>query len=469
MTAPDFDSETTVLPGGWEIHVHPRGWIYFANKRLQVVADQDIRRPDRLSTLLACISENSHFDLSEGVEMHYHYTMCLWVNHKYCIASYERHEANGLTEESYQNIDANTLNRRRRLYWNFLWTHPAHIEKCPARAVDDASDALTWFYTDNLISAAQSLSPFSKAECEELSRTIRDLSHPRHENSTAKVVFLAWFLREVCSYRDAESYGLRTLSETRVLSGVRKKAKPLSSSRPSPVLLPFVNLIITFLFFGIPRTYLDHMKSSFEYRGRLNALQEQWPSYVDRLVREYSHFLLISTVLLSATVGFLTVDDISRGTQAATTISAFSALGSIIIGVFSIWRHQANVKASFLWNYMQNTSNNVLGLQGHAMLLSLPPVLLVWAIITFTIAIFAYMTQHIGDGDPWERAWTCIAIFFFVIISLTVLAALHAFSVIWTYQSCSSRFWSWSWPWTRSKTTNLDSQISRKEMQFSGV
>jgi hypothetical protein len=38
-----------------------------------------------------------------------------------------------------------TVNRCRRLYWNYLWNHPVH-SPTPARALSDASDALTWFY-----------------------------------------------------------------------------------------------------------------------------------------------------------------------------------------------------------------------------------------------------------------------------------------------------------------------------------
>ncbi|KAF5369968.1 hypothetical protein D9758_001183 [Tetrapyrgos nigripes] len=449
--------EPRPLPDGWNLNVHPRGWIYFSSKKLKAVADQDIRDPDVFSQLLPLLEEHDSFDLKQGVEMHFHYHMCLYINHTYCIASYDCHEVNDLDDDSYRSFDANILNRRRRLYWNFLWTHPVH-EKCPPKALTDACDALAWFHTDNLVSGARSPVPFSKAECEELSRVVGELSQPHYENSVAKVAFLAWFLREVCSFRDAESYGLHTLKETHAIAGQRRP-KPVMSSRPTPALLPFINFIITFLFFGIPRTYLLHMKSSFEYGGRFAVMEKNWQAYVERLVREYSHFLLISTVLLSATVSLLTINDISRGAQAAATVSAFSALGSIIVGVFSIWRHQAKMKASNSWNYIRYAASmNMLGFHGHAMLLALPPVLLVWAIISFTVSIFAYMVQHVGDDDVWARAWTWTALAIFGFISVIVLSALHTFSVIWTYQRSET------WSWTRSGSGKMS-----KESEFSNV
>ena len=43
------------------------------------------------------------------------------------------------------NLLNHPVNRKRRLYWNYLWNHPSHVPT-PERAIPDASDALTWFY-----------------------------------------------------------------------------------------------------------------------------------------------------------------------------------------------------------------------------------------------------------------------------------------------------------------------------------
>jgi len=50
---------------------------------------------------------------------------------------------------------------------------------------------------------------------------------------------------------------------------------------------------IFILFFGIPRTYLNHVKAARTYRGRLDNVQQTWDAYIKRLVQEYSNFLLI--------------------------------------------------------------------------------------------------------------------------------------------------------------------------------
>ena len=47
-------------------------------------------------------------------------------------------------------------------------------------------------------------------------------------------------------------------------------------------------------------------------------------------------------MLLSATVGILTINDVEDVARTAAMLAAFASLGSITIGVFFVWRHQRN-------------------------------------------------------------------------------------------------------------------------------
>jgi len=47
-----------------------------------------------------------------------------------------------------------------------------------------------------------------------------------------------------------------------------------------------------------------------------------------------------------ATVGLLSVPDIQSTSRAAGIVSVFASMGSMITGVFCLWRHQTNVKQS---------------------------------------------------------------------------------------------------------------------------
>jgi hypothetical protein len=111
-------------------------------------------------------------------------------------------------------------------------------------------------------------------------------------------VFLAWFLREVCSYRDAEHYGQYTHRESIARRNPAHQLTGLQSINLSTPFSILVNAIFNALFFGIPWTYLSHVKTASEYRGRLDNVKNNWDEYILRLVREYSHFLLIVSYLV---------------------------------------------------------------------------------------------------------------------------------------------------------------------------
>ncbi|KAF9498484.1 hypothetical protein BDN71DRAFT_1587501 [Pleurotus eryngii] len=443
------------LPDDWTLCVHPQGWIYFYNAKCKVVIDADLRDTDVCRKATDFCSMGLP-DLAEGTEMHVQFLdhfsgndnrvemepapLCLLVNHAQCVASY----ISGLPDA--KNVDLNLppldpnkcmyipfllemvasgsrnplylnrgpVNKLRRMYWNYLWNHPAHAP-LPERAMKDATDAIAWFYTDNLISGRRSVVPFSKKECEELSEVLKGFNLSQSDGSVAKIVFLSWLLREVCSFRDAEQYGQLTRKEGKDLRLARHDSRPVVR-KPGQFILPVLGIIMNILFFGIPWAYLAHIEDTTKFKGRLEYMQNNWECYINRLVREYSHFLLISTVLLSATVSFLAIEDINQVARVGATISAFASLGSIIVGVFSIWKHQINTTTGGSFTYMHNARQKFLGHHGHAMLLSLPAVLLIWAITTFTLAMVAYTLQGITDLDVYDLKSSWIVVCSFIVV-----------------------------------------------------
>ncbi|KAF8211266.1 hypothetical protein K438DRAFT_1807001 [Mycena galopus ATCC 62051] len=441
-------ADSSSVPEGWVCHVHPQGWIYFSNPSLRIVTDQDIRIPE-VHEILDKVTQLP-LNNEDGIELHLQATrelsgaatedrtqagvLSLAINHSHCIASYKLED---VTQFDSLQRDLRTLNRRRRLYYNFLWNHPCHAA-LPLNALDQAKDALIWYTTDNLISGQRSVVPFSKTECDDLSKVLKELGDPCYTASPARTVFVAWFLREVYSFRDSTQYGSYTLKQ---LEALRHESKPSSSptSRPPTFLLPLVNLVIRVVFFGIPLIYLSHVRKSSEYRGRLANIQQNWENYIERLVREYAHFLLIATVLLGATVGLLSISDLLQPAKTAAIISALASLGSIIVGVVAIWRHQASTRTADSFTYMYNAQHNYLGYHGFAIILSLPPVLLVWAVFTFSVSILAYAMQDaIGSASDSLSAWMVFSLF--LVFLVLVFAALYTFSGLWSFPQRSRIF-----------------------------
>ncbi|KAJ8595291.1 hypothetical protein M405DRAFT_929576 [Rhizopogon salebrosus TDB-379] len=432
------NEDSTHVPSPWHLCVHPRGWIYFFHPVLRILTVDDIRDPavhDLVMQKAAQYTTDDQdieikiFGLSLKPTPFDH----LVVNHAHCIASHE------FAEVQSKNISAlqePALCRARLHYWNYVSRHPVHFPT-PEGALRDAVDALVWYFTDNLIAGSNSTVPFSKTECEEL---LRLLKHTELYSgaSPSKSIFLAWILKEVYSVRIANSYGKYTEKQSKE---IRTASAPRQVSVPEQqgiVMSSVRSAIVSVFFFGIPRTYLAHVKAARTYRGRLDNVQQTWDSYIKHLVQEYSNFLLIATVLLSATVSFLAVPNIEQGGLFACVIATLCSLGSIIVGVFCIWSHQNNTTTSASFSYMHNVEHS-LGLQVHATLLSLPPVLLVWAIVAFTASIIAYSLQGLGNSsqDP-ATAWAVVGIFVLILFAVSTL--LYSFSVIWTPTRSRFRF-----------------------------
>ncbi|KAK7695510.1 hypothetical protein QCA50_000146 [Cerrena zonata] len=64
--------------------------------------------------------------------------------------------------------------------------------------------------------------------------------------------------------------------------------------------------------------------------------------------------------------------DIEQVAKALGLISVFSALSSIVVGVYFVWRHHRPPPSKSTMAYIHKARNNPLGLTGHAILLSLP-------------------------------------------------------------------------------------------------
>ncbi|THH13919.1 hypothetical protein EW146_g6354 [Bondarzewia mesenterica] len=327
------------IPPGWDLYIHPQGWVYFKNRQVRVVTDEDVRIPETLKSVEQYISSFPISELDEHMEillphgaMPGEHGLTLVVNHSLCIAS---HYLDEVRTTNVCKLDPYQVNRLHRLFWNYLQGHPAHVPT-PANAEQEVRDALTWYHVDNLISGSRSTVPFSKMECEDLLKILNDTQVDWQQGSISRTVFLAWLSREIWSFRDAERYGQYTIKQSNVLRADRLRTGPASVT---PLVLPAyisipLDFVINVVFFAIPRTYLAHVKAASEYHGRLSSIQARWEQYIDRIVREYQDFLLIATVLLSANVSFLAINDLSPIATAAGIVSVFASLGSIIVGVF---------------------------------------------------------------------------------------------------------------------------------------
>ncbi|KAL7282507.1 hypothetical protein ACG7TL_003978 [Trametes sanguinea] len=434
-------------PSGWTMHTHPRGYVYWSNASCQVVVDEDVRQSANLARASKFCDQCADLALDEGMEAYMiggmDVSFCLFVNHRQCAAGYDlsKMRNDAITDQSSAG-----LLRARRLYWNFVAHHPAH-SPCSPHGFEEAIDALRSYYHEHLMYGSHCIAPFSKTECEELLSVLRRAKE-EEDGLPATTALLGWVLKDVYSFRAADRFGQVTRDELKAYRESLSKPRDFAPRQSSATRLLLLFLIVG-PFFGIPQTYLEQVKSASEFRGHIAGLRENWESYTLQLVREYSDFILIATVLLGATVGLLTINDIGETCKGAAMISAFAALGSITVGVFFVWRHQRNARMPASFTYLHNARNSALGLSGHALLLSLPPVLLVWSLVAFTVAVVAYAMQEVNQAATW------VVFAAFVVILLAVMAGVYTFSTIWQWQS-NEGWWAGLFRWRRRIRSRKD-------------
>ncbi|KAI0650607.1 hypothetical protein C8Q79DRAFT_901712, partial [Trametes meyenii] len=423
----DISLTSNVAPKGWTLYIHPRGFIYWLNSRHHAVVDEDIRNPSSLEKANQFCSQCANLNLSEGMEAHMlggmDASFCLFVNHNQCVAGYDLAK---VRDGAVRDMPVSGLLRARRLYWNYITYHPSH-RPCPKQGFSEATDALRSYYHEHYTYGTRCVAPFSKQECEELLNFLHRAKE-EEEGLPATAALLGWVLKDVYSFRSANKFGQVTREQLKTFHNVVAHP-PDFAPQQSTLMRLFLLFLIHVPFFGIPQTYLAHVKNASEFRGHLAGLKQNWEAYTLQLVREYSDFILIATVLLSATVGLLTIDNIGEACRVAAMLSAFAALGSMTVGVFFVWRHQRNARVPSSITYLHNARNSALGLSGHAILLSLPPVLLVWSIVAFTAAALAYALQDISLASTW------VMFGLFMLVFVLVTAGVYTFSTIWHWQS----------------------------------
>ncbi|KAJ3528761.1 hypothetical protein NM688_g7951 [Phlebia brevispora] len=439
------------IPNGWTSYMHPRGWAYFRNHEYHVITDEDIRIPLVCETLSNFCVQHPFGDLSDGFEVHIightvQNSVCVLVDHNECLAGFDLIEKN--SKESISQWSVGKLISQRRRYWTYVQNHPVHLA-LPAYAFAEAKDALQALLVDHMLSGSRSTAPFSKQECRELLDTLSNFIEHGGSSLPSCTTFVAWILRIIYTMRGENKYWQYNRRSFEEATAPRPNPKPHHILSMKYRLL--LSIIVNVLCFGIPYTYLSHTEKASEFHGRLEGLQAAWQDYTTQLAHEYANFVIAGTVLLSVTVGFLATPDITYPAKLLCIVAIFASLGSMTTAILFVWRHDRQISSSHTVTYpiayffpdlhtlsrqrayIHNVRNGRLGLTGHAILLSLPPVLLVWALLMFTAAIVVYSVQSLLGAVGLAIIFAALALVLFVVVS-----GVYTFSRVWRWRRAKS-------------------------------
>ncbi|KAG8927763.1 hypothetical protein FRC02_007794 [Tulasnella sp. 418] len=145
---------------------------------------------------------------------------------------------------------------------------------------------------------------------------------------------------------------------------------------------------------GIPANYRRRLGRAewiqWASSRRWTDQQKAMDGFLKSLVDEWNIIILLSTLFLSASVGFLTVGNIGRIAEATVLISLIFSLSGIILSVVLVWRYQRQLSNNYdmqavMDEFIYDADEEILPI-----FLGLPVSFLVWSVIFFSVGVVSY-------------------------------------------------------------------------------
>jgi len=154
--------------------------------------------------------------------------------------------------------------------------------------------------------------------------------------------------------------------------------------------------VLSLILFFLPDVHLQELKKV--WTDEL-IIEEVWMGFMQKLLSEWTEFVLYSTVMLAANVAFLAIQGVFVIPQPgwikpcpamiASSISLVFSIGSIITGLVLIRRNRTMMveDAKTAWDYLKEIENRYFHLEPLAIIFSLTYALLMWSVWLFFIAL----------------------------------------------------------------------------------
>jgi len=205
----------------------------------------------------------------------------------------------------------------------------------------------------------------------------------------------------------------------------------------------FITILSPILFLA-PEVHLQEIEKLWTDEIIIDAA---WKGFVPKLLEEWQELILLSTVMLSANVGFLAIPGVVMSTlndnitsarqvviftspaQIASYMSMEASVGSIVIGLLLIRHNRAKQKEdpAGASNYLIQYTHRKFGLEPMAILFSLPWALLMWAMVMFFVAL---LLVCLGTSNLPTRI--------FIAVTSVMMVVLVGWCILWSWRSGES-------------------------------
>ncbi|KAI9458568.1 hypothetical protein BJY52DRAFT_1212082 [Lactarius psammicola] len=404
---PERGSEKDCAP--WVSATHPDGALYFFDPARRLFTDTDMHEPGlrramedfylHLQTVLRVKGPPSkNYDLvldlcKEGEQMQCsYYYACHKTRCLFWLEPYNTKDM--LSEVSWVAPPAHLKHRLEAFYWSHWSLYPALYRRRRLKPAiyDELVGILTHGCMDVMTSKSSTL-PYDEDTMKKMLDLVRNAkeSNSNLMYHTAAVTRLLSFFAH---WRFLYFHGQKTarLDKHQTVHSEAKRERTL-----------FITLLSPLLFLA-PEVHLQEIDKLWTDGIIIDAA---WKSFVPKLLEEWQELILLSTVMLSANVGFLAIpavvlsnlnNNITNASQVviftspaqiASYMSMEASVGSIVIGLLLVRHNRSKQKEdpAGASTYLIQYTHPRFGLEPMAIIYSLPWALLMWAMVMFFIAL----------------------------------------------------------------------------------
>ncbi|KAH9071193.1 hypothetical protein EDB83DRAFT_321597 [Lactarius deliciosus] len=403
-------------PEGWVPATHPGGSLYFYNAERRIFTDVYMYDDDLSAEIHAFAAlldkerteplPTDNYDLvldiikvtdDETVWAYYyvdHVSKTLFWQHFYECKDSLLREVHGVQEPGHLKL------RLESLYWVHWSLYPGpDWRKFPENASNELLGALLSSGIDSLTSKV-STSPYTVAEMESMRDFIKEAETlgPEDPHVIASVARLLSFYAH---WRFLHFHGQKCSRQDRYKSIYK------GSSRKRTILVRTLSPILFFF----PDIHLVELEKVWTDEIVVEAL---WKEFMQKLVSEWTEFVLYSTVMLAANVAFLAIPGViiappyptppvpnntwikPSPAQITSSISLVFSIGSIITGLLLIRRNRTMMTKGpkSAWYYLHGMRKRWFGLEPLAIIFSLTYALLMWSVWGFFVALLIFSFQN---------------------------------------------------------------------------
>ncbi|OAX37512.1 hypothetical protein K503DRAFT_742598 [Rhizopogon vinicolor AM-OR11-026] len=380
----------------WQSHVHPEGTLLFYEACKRIVTEVDIRQSDnakkieRASNALRLLAKGKNINIPETAEL------VLGISddddtYGYYFVDHDSKSlfwAESYKPDIFEDVPAKEKSHIKYAYEMQYWIHCDLFPNqrfVQTDSVDRLNGIIMHAYAET-VTAEASLAPYSADDLNALMALIgplKDSVGKAHEHSICIIARL-----------------MQTFTHAQFINFCGQPAARLDVDKPlyhqredrhgwTTLALPLLNIAL----FG---SLQSHKKSIERVWVDNTLVVTRWKNFIDGLNTEWSSFTVFSTVMLAVDVSFLAVpgiDSNSVQSQSASLIMAYlstlCAMGSLVVSLLlgSQIQVQNRENVDDGGTLFLGMSNSLLGLNGLALIYSLPFSLLIWAMVFFAAGL----------------------------------------------------------------------------------